>query len=235
MYVDHSTNAISANEINDVLNEVGLGSVVKYDCFKDAGAPRIDLSTNNQAVKRAHNGIGGGMTKEYHRATYILQQTAKNLIRLFQMISSSSAASKTTETMITEMENLFDETFDKSKFRMDLKGKRCNYDFYLYQHRCMLLHGCSIKNIVVEALDNTVICVTHKFKLLESKNNDDDEDDDDDDDDYETFHFLATIDNDSSESNRKIIGIKPMTSQAMVSVFQTFMKNNGSNKEQSIT
>lgn len=37
MYVDHSTNAISANEINDVLNEVGLGSVVKYDCFKDAG------------------------------------------------------------------------------------------------------------------------------------------------------------------------------------------------------
>jgi len=37
VYVDHSTNAISANEINDVLNEVGLGSVVKYDCFKDAG------------------------------------------------------------------------------------------------------------------------------------------------------------------------------------------------------
>jgi copper chaperone CopZ len=37
VYVDHSTNDISADKINDALNEVDLGSTVKYDCFKDAG------------------------------------------------------------------------------------------------------------------------------------------------------------------------------------------------------
>jgi len=37
VYVDHSSNIISAVEINDKLNEVGLGSMLKYDCFKDAG------------------------------------------------------------------------------------------------------------------------------------------------------------------------------------------------------
>merc|ERR1712238_75973 len=37
VYVDHSSNIISAVEINDKLNEIGLGSMLKYDCFKDAG------------------------------------------------------------------------------------------------------------------------------------------------------------------------------------------------------
>jgi len=37
VYVDHSTNDISADKINDALNDVDLGSTVKYDCYKDAG------------------------------------------------------------------------------------------------------------------------------------------------------------------------------------------------------
>ena len=96
----------------------------------------------------------------------------------------------------------------------------------------MMHDGCSIKNIVVEALDSTVVCVTYKFALNTNMSDDNEKaaaatsTGNDDDDGYKTFHFIATIDNAPGATTAgKIIGIKPMTSQAMMDVFKYFMKN----------
>jgi copper chaperone CopZ len=115
VYVDHSTNVISADKINDALNEVDLGSTVKYDCYKDAGGFLSSFVMSKFAILPSSSESSAADSKSY------LKTFDKDQVEGYQLDKKAKTITIIHNPLLISADDLKKSLLEKTGLKTDIE------------------------------------------------------------------------------------------------------------------